>query len=159
MPRNKFHKKSHRKKRTKRTKQIKTKAGINKLSNKDFFIKIGEKVKESNKSNEILKKINPLIKILSILKPQYLDILVDKLRENSEKPDLYIQNILNDKKQSNQSGGGEDVMEEVGVEEFSQVMLFLIVVGVYFYNRVNRNRTLLEILSDIADIADIVTLD
>lgn len=159
MPRNKFHKKSHRKKRTKRTKQIKTKAGINKLSNKDFFIKIGEKVKESNKSNEILKKINPLIKILSILKPQYLDILADKLRENSEKPDLYIQNILNDKKQSNQSGGGEDVMEEVGVEEFSQVMLFLIGLGVYFYNRVNRNRTLLEILSDIADIADIVTLD
>lgn len=155
MSRNKFHKKSHRKKKTKRTKKMKTKAGINKLSNKDFFIKIGKKVKESNKSNEILKKINPVIKILSILKPQYLDILADKLRENSENPDLYIQNILNDTKQSNQSGGGE----EAGVEEFSQAMLFLIGIAVYFYNRFDRNRTLLEILGDIANIADIATLD
>ncbi len=147
MPRKKSHKKSN------RTKRIKTKAGNNKLSNKDFFITVGKKVKKSNKSNEILKKINPIIKMLSILKPQYLDILADKLRETPDKSDLYIQNILNNTKKSNINGGGE-----VGVGEVSQVILFIIGLSVYFYNRGDRNRTLLEILNDIADIADIATL-
>lgn len=160
MPRNKFHKKSNRKKRTKRTNRINIKAGgINNLSNKDsnrdFFIKIGKKVKESK---EILKKINPIIKILNLLKTQYLDILADKLREKSDNSDLYIQNILNDTKQRNdtkqsiQTGAGE-----AGVEEFGHAMLFLIGIAVYLYNAGYRNRSFGEILDDIVHIVDIVT--
>lgn len=150
MPRNKFHKKSNRKKRTKRKNRINIKAGgINNLSNKDsnrdFFIKIGKKVKESKESKEILKQINPVIKKLSLLKPQDLDILADKLRENSDNSDLYIRNILNDTKQSRQTGGAEDGM--------SQTMLFLLGLAFYIYNRY-----LEEILDTITELHELERL-
>ena len=150
MPRNNFHKKSHRKKRKKRTKQIKLKAGkgINELSNKDFFIQIGKRVikesKKSNKSNVTLEKIKPIIKILILFKPQFLNTLADKLIDKYGKKDLDIPDILSDTKQK---GGSQ------GAEEFIQVMLFLIGISVYLYSENYRNRTLPEIFNDIADIA------
>ena len=149
MPRNNFHKKSHRKKRKKRTKQIKLKAGkgIKNLSNKEFFIEIGKSVieesKKSNKSNVTLEKIKPIIKILSLFKPQFLNTLADKLRNESKKPD--IPDILSDTKQG---GGSQEA------EERLQVMLFLIGISVYLYNQNYRNRTWMQIFNDIISIAD-----
>jgi hypothetical protein len=149
MPRNNIHKKSHRKKRKKRTKQIKLKAGlgIKNLSNKEFFIEIGKSVieesKKSNKSNVTLEKIKPIIKILSLFKPQFLNTLADKLRNESKKPD--IPDILSDTKQG---GGSQEA------EERSQVMLFLIGISVYLYNQNYRNRTWMQIFNDIISIAD-----
>ena len=121
------------------------------LSNKDFFIEIGKSVikesKKSNKSNVTLEKIKPIIKILSLFKPQFLDILADKLRNESKKPD--IPDILSDTKQKDIIGGGLQ-----GAEEFIHGVLFLIGISVYFYNRYHENRTVMETFNDIANIAD-----